>query len=389
MNNILESLNEVKLETNINKSVLTNLIKESFLETLSKDHRDMYDVILNPDSGDLEIWKNFEIVPDGQELSEFEISLTEARKTEDDFEIGEMYSEIVEISSLGRRFVMKFNQSIKSKIKDVNNLKKVSKFDELKGTIIDVAVHIIRRDKFILIDSDGNEMVLHKNDTIKNEFLKKGSTVPVLVEEVKILNNKVFIKVSRTHNDFISGLFEREVPYVSDGQIDIKKSVREPGIKSIVLVDTYDDRIDPVGSCVGYGGNIIKNISRELRGESIDVIQYTKIEDLLIKRILSKVTKNLLNIVVTDEKIEIHTDEEINGIYLNLISKMFDRDVEIFNDEDVYLTEFEDEIDSFIINSMIEMGFETAKSVLRNRDIIDRELEVPQSVYNIFLNEFE
>ena len=395
MNDIIDSLNYLKTEKNIDRPLLVEAIKQAFMETLDKEHQDKYDVIMNADTGDLEIWKYRTIVEDGFEEDEYDISITDALKVEDDFTVGEDMGEIVDIDNLGRRFVIKFRQNIIGKIKNIDNIRKSEIYKEMIGDLIEVNVEIIRNDRFIVKDYEGNDMVMFKSDTINNEYVRKGEPVLACIKDVKMVNDRVMISLTRNSPEFLTSIFYREVPQVSDNVVDIKRVARIPGVKSIVCVDTYDDRIDPVGSCIGSNGNIIKNISRLLRGERIEIILNSDSNEVLLRRILKLSPDSNVSFNSYSGYIFIDTNNTLDGLDVKLAAKLFNTDIVIEqnNDEDVMLTEFTDEIPEGVIDVLIQLGFKTAKSVINNIDLIEEVVtegkELLADAYSILLDEFD
>lgn len=395
MNDIIESLNFLKTEKNIARPVLIDAIRQAFLETLDKEHQEKYDVIINVDTGDLEIWIKRLIVEDGFSEDEYNIDLSEALEIEDDFTVGEEVNELITIESLGRRFVVKFKQNIITKIRNIDNIKLYNHYHKMIGELIEVNVEGIRRDLFIAKDYDGNDMILRKEDSINNEFLKKGEPLLACIKNVEMNNDKVNITLTRNSSEFLTSVFFREIPHVSDGLVDIKKVARIGGVKSYVFVDSYDDRIDPVGSCIGSNGNIIKNISRLVRGEKIEVIHYTKNNALLLRRMLKDIEIEDIEFNEESNYIFLNSASNFNGIDVKLASILFGMDIIINNNEseDVLLTEFSDEIDIDVIDKFVSLGFRTAKIIINNIDLIEEVIDLDKqtllAVFSILTDEFE
>ena len=384
------------------------IIEEALQVVLRKKYGsdDNFDIIVNPDKGDLEIWHNRIVVEDGfSEDDSAEIELSEARKIEPDFEIGEEVSELIPIENLGRRAILTLRQTLSAKIMEHDNANLYDKFKELEGEIVSGEVHHIRHKHIIIMDDEQNEMILPKENQIPSDFFRKGETVRAIVDEVVLRGAKPQIVLSRTAPKFLEKLFEQEIPEIFDGLITIKKVVRIPGEKAKVAVESYDDRIDPVGACVGMKGSRIHSIVRELRNENIDVINYTTNLNLYIARALSPAKISSAEIDEENHKILVHVKpEEVSkaigkgGYNVKLASRLLDMEIDIFRegiqDEDVELTEFSDEIDQWVIEAFKAIGLDTAKSVLEQdvNDLIKRtdlEEETIEDVIRILKEEFE
>ena len=404
---LIESFAEFKDEKNIDRITLMAILEEALKTVLRKKYgsEDHFDIIVNPDKGDLEIWHNRIVVEDGAvEDESAEIELTSARRIEEDFEVGEEVSEPVLISDLGRRAVLALRQTLVGKIMEHDNANIYEKFKDMEGEIVSGEVHHIRRGHVIVIDDEQNEMVLTKDQQIPSDFFRKGESIRAVVNEVSLRGSKPQIMLSRTSPAFLEKLFEQEIPEIFDGLITIKRVVRIPGEKAKVAVESYDDRIDPVGACVGMKGSRIHSIVRELRNENIDVINFTNNEHLLTQRALSPAQISRLEIDEEQNHIAVFVKpEEVSraigrgGHNVRLASQLIGKEIDIFRDipqdEDVELVEFKDEIDEWVIDAFKKIGLDTAKSVLEQDvdDLINRtdlEEETILDVIQILKEEF-
>lgn len=335
---IKESLNEFKQQKNIDRQTSASIIESTFRSLIKKKYGDdsNFDFIINENSGDFEIWQNKLIVHDGEvEFPNKEVSISEARQIEPDFEIGEELSVTVPLDSFDRRDILNARQLIKTKVTDNQKQDTYERYRSLVGEIIYGEVCLVRKNEVMLIDDQGTEMVLSKDEMIDGEYFKKGERIKVLLESVTLKNGTPQINLSRIDDLFLTRLIEIEVPQVMDGTIDIVDVVRFPGVKAKVLVESYDDRMDPVGLIIGTGGSRIKNINRELRGEQIDVIAYTKNTQLLVKRLFSGAEIEKLEML--DDKINIYVKREdigrIMGKYnsnLDLASEILEKQIEVY-----------------------------------------------------------
>ena len=382
---LIDSFSEFKDMKSIDRVTLMSILEEVFRAALNRKFGsdENFDIIINPDKGDLEIWRNRVVVADDEvEDDNEEIELSVARKIEPDFEIGEDVSEEVKLYDLGRRAILALRQNLISKIQEHDSTNIFKHFKELEGDIYSAEVHHIRNNAIILLDDDGNEMVLPKSEQIRSDFFRKGDSVRGVIKTVELRGNKPAIILSRTSPDFLVKLFEQEIPEVFDGLITVERVARIPGEKAKVAVDSYDDRIDPVGACVGMKGSRIHGIVRELGNENIDVINYTKNEQLLISRALSpaKVVsmeieeyeeekngkKGRVNVFLKPEEVSKAIGK--GGVNIRLASELTKYDIDVqregLEEEDVELTEFSDEIDAWIIQEFKNIGLDTAKSVL-------------------------
>lgn len=404
---LIESFSEFKDDKLIDRVTLMAILEDVFRNALKKKFGDddNFDIIINPDKGDLEIWRNRVVVADGDvEDPNQEISLTEARKIEPDFEVGEDVSEEVKLIDLGRRAILALRQNLISKIHEHDNTNIYKQFKDLVGEIYTAEVHHIRHRAIILLDDDGNEIILPKEKQIPSDFFRKGENVRGVIESVELKGNKPAIIMSRTAPEFLEKLFEQEIPEVFDGLISIKKVVRIPGEKAKVAVDSYDDRIDPVGACVGMKGSRIHGIVRELGNENIDVINYTNNTQLFITRALSpaRVTSIKMNEETKRAEVILKPEEVSKAIgrgghNIRLAGQLTGYEIDVFREgveEDVELSEFSDEIDKWIIDEFSKVGLDTAKSVLEQEveDLVKRtdlEEETITEVLRILKEEFE
>ena len=404
---LIESFSEFKDDKLIDRVTLMAILEDVFRNALKKKFGDddNFDIIINPDKGDLEIWRNRIVVADGEvEEPNQEISLSDARKIEPDFEVGEDVSEEVKLMDLGRRAILALRQNLISKIHEHDNTNIYKQFKDLVGDIYSAEVHHIRHRAIILLDDDGNEIILPKDKQIPSDFFRKGENVRGVIESVELKGSKPAIIMSRTAPEFLEKLFEQEIPEVFDGLITVKNVVRIPGEKAKVAVDSYDDRIDPVGACVGMKGSRIHGIVRELGNENIDVINYTNNTQLYISRALSPARVTSIKLDEDNKRAEvILKPEEVSkaigrgGHNIRLAGKLTGYEIDVFREgveEDVELSEFSDEIDSWIIEEFSKAGLDTAKSVLEQEveDLVKRtdlEEETIEEVIRILKEEFE
>ena len=404
---LIESFADFKDDKLIDRVTLMAILEEVFRGALRRKYGDdeNFDVIINPDKGDLEIWRNRIVVEDGEvEDENLEIELTEARKIEPDFEVGEDVSEEVKLVDLGRRAILALIQNLTSKLHEHDNTNVYKKFKELEGEIYSAEVHHIRHKAIILLDDEGNEIIMPKDKQIPSDFFRKGDNIRGVIESVELIGTKPSIILSRTSPLFLEKLFEQEIPEVFDGLITIKKVVRIPGEKAKVSVDSYDDRIDPVGACVGMKGSRIHGIVRELGNENIDVINHTNNLQLFISRALNPAKLNSMKIDEENKRVEVILNpEEVSkaigrgGHNIRLAGQLTGYEIDVFREgveEDVELTEFSDEIESWIIEELAKAGLDTAKSVLEQdvNDLVKRtdlEEETINDVLRILKEEFE
>lgn len=404
---LIESFSEFKDDKLIDRVTLMTILEDVFRNTLKKKFGDddNFDIIINPDKGDLEIWRNRIVVADDAvENENQEISLSEAQKIEPDFEVGEDVSEEVKLFDLGRRSILALRQNLIAKIQEHDNTNIYKQFKDLEGEIYTAEVHHIRHRAVILLDDEGNELILPKDKQIPSDFFRKGENVRGIIESVELKGNKPNIVMSRTAPAFLEKLFEQEIPEVFDGLISIKNVVRIPGEKAKVAVDSYDDRIDPVGACVGMKGSRIHGIVRELGNENIDVINYTSNLQLYITRSLSPARVTSVKIDEETKRVEvILKPEEVSkaigrgGHNIRLAGRLTGYEIDVFREgveEDVELSEFSDEIESWIIQEFSKVGLDTAKSILEQdvKDLVKRtdlEEETIEDVLRILKEEFE
>ncbi|MCM4158340.1 transcription termination/antitermination protein NusA [Antarcticibacterium flavum] len=404
---LIESFSEFKDDKLIDRVTLMAILEDVFRSALKKKYGedDNFDIIVNPDKGDLEIWRNRVVVADGEvEDPNQEISLSEARKIEPDFEVGEDVSEEVKLIDLGRRSILALRQNLIAKIHEHDNTNIYKHFKDLEGEIYTAEVHHIRHRAIILLDDEGNEIILPKDRQIPSDFFRKGENVRGIIESVELKGSKPQILMSRTSPIFLEKLFEQEIPEVFDGLITVKKVVRIPGEKAKVAVDSYDDRIDPVGACVGMKGSRIHSIVRELGNENIDVINYTNNDQLFITRALSPAKIVSIKLDEENKRAEVMLKpEEVSkaigrgGHNIRLAGQLTGYEIDVFRDggeEDVELREFADEIEDWVIAEFAKIGLDTAKSILEQDvdDLVrrtDLEEETIRDVIQVLREEFE
>ncbi len=405
---IIESFSDFKEEKNIDRVTLMAILEDALRNQLKKKYGDdeNFDIIVNPDKGDLEIWRNRTIVPDGEvEDENLEIELSEALKIEPDFEVGEEVSEELKLIDQGRRFILAFRQNLVQKVQEHDNAIIYKKYKDLEGEIMTGEVHHVRPRAVIIYDDDQNELILPKDQQIHSDYYRKGDTVRAVVKAVDLKGTKPVVILSRTSPKFLEKLFEQEIPEVFDGLITVKNVVREPGEKAKVAVESYDDRIDPVGACVGMKGSRIHSIVRELGNENIDVINYTSNTQLYIQRALSPAKITSLTIDEDNGKVDVFLKPDQvslaigkRGLNIKLAGQLTGYEIDVYRDvdedEDVELTEFSDEIEAWIIEELKAKGCDTAKSVLDLSvdELVSRtdlEQETIEEVRSILRSEFE
>lgn len=406
---LIESFSDFKEFKNIDRVTMMNILEEVFRSMIIKmtGTDDNYDIIINPDKGDIEIWRNREIVDDDEvEDENLEISLTDAMKIEPDFEIGEEVAEQMQLEDFGRRAVLALRQNLISKIHELEKDSLYKLYKDRVGDILTGEVYQIWKKEVLILDDEGNELILPKSEQIPSDYFKKGETVRAVIKKVDMRNNSPVIILSRTATEFLARLFELEVPEIFDGLITIKSIVREPGERSKVAVESYDDRIDPVGACVGMKGSRIHGIVRELRNENIDVINYTANPQLFIARSLSpaKITNTVIDEENAKADVFLRPDQVSlaigkGGHNIKLASRITGYEIDVYREEggdneDVDIEEFADEIDGWIIDALKAIGCDTAKSVIRlsKEDLIQRtdlEEETVDAVLAILRAEFE
>lgn len=405
--NLIDSFKEFKEFKNIDREVMMGILEDVFRAMIQKKYGDdsNFDIIINPDKGDLEIWQNREIVEDGEVEDEAtQIALSDALKIEDDFEVGEEVSEEVPFESFGRRNVLSLRQNLAGRILELEKDAIFQKYKERVGEVMSAEVYQIWKREILLVDDEDNEVVMPRDRQIPGDFFKKGDTVRAVVEAVEMRNNNPKIILSRTAPEFLERLFEQEVPEIYDGLITIKKVVRAPGERAKVAVESYDERVDPVGACVGMKGSRIHSIVRELKNENIDVINYTDNEQLLVQRALSpaKITTIELDSVTRRAKVFLKGDQVSlaigrGGNNIRLAGQLTGYEIDVYREDeeaidDVELKEFADEIDEWILNEFIKIGLDTARSVIEldEEDLAQRtdlEIETIREVLKILKEE--
>ncbi|MDR0982209.1 MAG: transcription termination factor NusA [Culturomica sp.] len=408
--NLIEAFAEFKEFKNIDRvtlmSVLEDILKNMLVKKYGTDEN--FDIIINIDKGDLEIWRN-RIVVEDKELSNLstEISLTEAKKIDDDYEVGEEVTDEVKFQDFGRRSVLSLRQNLASRILELEKDNIYNKYKDRVGQIVIGEVYQIWKKELLIVDDEGNELILPKSEQIPTDFFKKGETIKAVVIKVEMRNSTPYIILSRTSPLFLERLFENEVPEIFDGLITIKNVVRMPGERAKVAVESYDDRIDPVGACVGMKGSRIHGIVRELHNENIDVINYTNNVQLYITRALNPAKINKIEIDDANKKANVYLNpEEVSlaigkgGLNIKLASQLTGYDIDVYreitesDEEDVKLDEFRDEIEPWILEEFKRIGCDTAKSVLEldEKELekrTDLEIETIRDVVNILKSEFE
>ena len=405
--NLVSTFAEFKELKNIDKSSMIGVLVDVFRHLLIKTYEtdENFDVIINPEKGDLEIWRNRTIVEDGTvENPNQQISLTDARKIDSTYEVGEEVAEEIKLADFGRRAVLSLRQNLASRIMDLEKANLFNKYTEKVGEIITGEVYQVWKKEILVLDDDDNELVLPKSEQIPSDFFRKGESVKAIVARVEMKNNSPYIVLSRTAPEFLERLFEMEVPEIYDGLITIKKIVRIPGERAKVAVESYDDRVDPVGACVGMKGSRIYSIVKELRNENIDVVNWTSNSQLLIQRALNPAKISSINLNEETKTAAVYLKpNEVSlaigkgGLNIRLASMLTGYDIDVYREleeEDVALDEFKDEIDEWIIDQLKGIGCDTAKSVLELsvEDLAKRtdlEVETVQEVVNILKSEFE
>ena len=408
---LIESFADFAKQKNIDRPTMIRILEDVFRNMIRKkyEHDDNFDIIVNADKGDLEIWRFREIVEDESEdiWDHDKISLTEARKIEPDFEVGEEVAEEIHLEDFGRRAVTTARQTLVQKVKDLEKDILFDKYKEIVGEIINGEVYQVLSREVLLIDAEGNEISIPRSEQIPKDRYRKGETIRAIVHKVEMVNGNPKIILSRTSPVFLERLFEQEVPEVYDGLITIKKVVREPGERAKVAVESYDDRIDPVGACVGMKGSRIHAIVRELQNENIDVINYTENLELYIQRALSPAKVSSIKIDKENGRVAVFLKPDQvslaigkGGLNIKLASRLVDLEIDVFreaaelHDEDVDLVEFSDEIEAWVIEELKRVGLDTAKSVLalstdelvRRTDLEEETIEL---VFNVLKKEFE
>ena len=409
--NLVDTFQEFKELKNIDRATMINVLEESFRNAIAKmfGSDKNYDVIVNPDKGDFEIRRNRVVVAD-EDLTDpnAEIALSEALKIDEDYEVGEEVTDEVSFISFGRRAILTLRQTLASKILELEKDSLYNKYKDMVGTIIAAEVYQVWKKELLLLDDEGNELLLPKSEQIPSDFFRKGETVRAVVLRVDNVNNNPKIILSRTSPLFLERLFEQEVPEINDGLITLKRIARIPGERAKIAVESYDDRIDPVGACVGVKGSRIHGIVRELRNENIDVINYTSNIELFIKRALSPANVSSLILNEEERKVEVYLQPDQvslaigkGGMNIKLASMLTEYTIDVFREldddneeEDIYLEEFADEIDEWVIEAIRGIGIDTAKGVLNApREMLiekaDLEEDTVDEVLAILRAEFE
>ena len=409
---LIDTFAEFKETKNIDRATLVSVLEESFRSVIAKlfGSDDNYDVIVNPDKGDFEIYRNRTVVADGEVKDDNrEISLTEARQIDEDYEVGEEVSENVDFAKFGRRAILTLRQTLASKILELEHDSLYNKYKDRVGEIVSAEVYQIWKKEMLCVDDEGNELILPKTEQIPSDFYRKGEAVRAVVARVDNTNNNPKIILSRTSPVFLQRLLEAEVPEIHDGLITVRKIARMPGERAKIAVESYDDRIDPVGACMGVKGSRVHGIVRELRGENIDVINYTQNISLFITRALSPATVNSVRIHEEERKAEVYLNPDQvslaigkSGLNIKLASMLTEYTIDVFREiegaegegDDIYLDEFVGDIDQWIIDALKSIGMETAKDVLNApREMLvsraDLEEETVDEVLRILGEEFE
>ena len=405
--NLISNFAEFKELKNIDKSTMIGVLEDVFRHALQKQYEtdENFDVIINPEKGGLEIWRNRTVVADGEvENPNAQIAVSEVKAIDPTYEVGDEYADEIKLSSFGRRTVLSLRQNLASRILDLEKASLYEKYSQQVGEIITGEVYQVWKREVLILDEDENELILPKAEQIPNDFYRKGDTIKAIVKAVEMNNNQPRIILSRTANQFLERLFEQEVPEIADGLITIKKIARIPGERAKVAVESYDERIDPVGACVGMKGSRIYGIVKELRNENIDVVNYTTNTQLMIQRSLNPA--KISSITIDEEKqtasVYLKPDQVSlaigkGGLNIRLSKMLTGYDIDVYREveeEDVDLNEFKDEIDAWIIDALKAVGCDTAKSVLELsvEEIASRadlEMEQAQKVVEILKAEFE
>ena len=409
--NLVDTFQEFKELKNIDRTTMINVLEESFRNVIAKTFGsdENYDVIVNPDKGDFEIRRNRVVVEDDKLTNpNAEISLSEALLIDEDYEVGEEVTDEVSFLSFGRRAILTLRQTLAAKVLELEKDSLYNKYKDMVGTIIAAEVYQVWKKEILLLDDEGNELLLPKSEQIPSDFYRKGETVRAVVLRVDNVNNNPKIILSRTSPLFLQRLFEQEVPEINDGLITLKRIARIPGERAKIAVESYDDRIDPVGACVGVKGSRIHGIVRELRNENIDVINYTANIELFIKRALSPANVSSLILNEEERKVEVYLQPDQvslaigkGGMNIKLASMLTEYTIDVFREldddieeEDIYLEEFKDEIDEWVIDAIRALGIDTAKGVLNApREMLinkaDLEEDTVDEVLAILRAEFE
>ena len=375
--NLISNFAEFKELKNIDKSTMIGVLEDVFRHALQKQYEtdENFDVIINPEKGDLEIWRNRTVVADGEvENSNMQISVSEAKQIDSTYEVGDEYADEIKLNSFGRRTVLSLRQNLASRILDLEKANLYEKYSEKVGEIITGEVYQVWKKEVLVLDDEDNELLLPKSEQIPSDFFRKGDTIRAIVSRVEMINGTPKIILSRTANEFLERLFEQEVPEIFDGLITIKKIVRIPGERAKVAVESYDDRIDPVGACVGVKGSRIYSVVKELRNENIDVVNFTTNIQLMIQRALNPAKISTITIDEESKTASVYLKPDQvslaigkGGLNIRLAKMLTGYDVDVYREveeEDVDLKEFADEIEPWIIDALKGIGCDTAKSVI-------------------------
>ena len=408
---LIDTFSDFKETKNIDRTTMVGVLEESFRSVIAKlfGSDENFDVIVNPDKGDFEIYRNREVVADGEVTCENkEITLSEAQKIDPDYEIGEEVSETIDFAKFGRRAILTLRQTLASKILELEHDSLYNKYKDRVGEIIAAEVYQTWKNETLLVDSENNELLLPKSQQIPRDFFHKGDTVRAVIDRVDNTNGNPKIYLSRTSPEFLRRLLEAEIPEITDGLINLRRIARIPGERAKIAVESYDDRIDPVGACVGVKGSRIHGIVRELNNENIDVINFTSNEQLFIQRALSPAEISSINLDTENRKAEVYLrPEEVSlaigkgGMNIKLASMLTEYTIDVYREvaegeqsEDIYLDEFNDEIDQWVIDAIKGIGLETAKDVLNApREMLiekaDLEEDTVDDVLRVLRAEFE
>ncbi|MBR1402057.1 MAG: transcription termination/antitermination protein NusA [Prevotella sp.] len=408
---MVDTFNQFTTDKNIDRTTLVSVLEESFRNVIAKifGSDENFDVIVNPDKGDFEIYRNRVVVADGEVQDENrEISLSDAQKIEDDYEIGEDVSERVDFTKFGRRAILNLRQTLASKILELEHDSLYNKYKDRVGQVVSGEVYQVWKREVLLVDDENNELILPKSEQIPSDQYRKGETIRAVIHQVNNENNNPKIILSRTSPEFLRRLLEAEVPEINDGLITIRRVARMPGERAKIAVESYDERIDPVGACVGVKGSRVHGIVRELNNENIDVINYTSNIKLFIQRALSPAKVSSINVNEEEHKAEVYLKpEEVSlaigrgGLNIKLASMLTEYTIDVFReiddseaDEDIYLDEFADEVDQWVIDAIKAIGLDTAKAVLNApREMLvekaDLEEETVDNLINVLKAEFE
>jgi len=409
--NLIDTFSSFKENKDIDRATMMSVLEEVFRATFEKQYgtSDNFDFIINIDKGDFEIWRNREVVEDGAvEDTNLQVAISEVHKIDEDYEVGEEFADEVKLQNFGRRTILSLRQNLSSKILQLEREQLYSIYKERIGDIITGEVYQVWKREMLILDDEDNEMILPRTEQIPSDFFRKGDTLRAVVEKVEMKNNTPLIVLSRTSPTFLERLFELEVPEIYDGLITIKKIVRVAGERAKVAVESYDDRIDPVGACVGMKGARIHGIVRELRNENIDVINYSENLKLYVQRALSPAKVTKVKVIEEDGRIEVYLDpDEVSkaigrgGLNIKLAGKLVGYEIDVFRnidegeiEEDVDIMEFSDEVDEWVLQEFKNIGCDTAKSVLKisREELIrrtDLEEETVDLVLDILRSEFE